>query len=302
MAMARVVPLIAALAVATAACGSAKKPVYTKDRLSNDRMAEMVAAPLARARAGDLPAAQREFEAQLARSRPADSPDLLTGFGLGLYMQGLEEDSVPFMRAGLPYLQRAVPATAARFGAGHPETALALTTYADALRKLSPQDPPAQAEEAYVRAYHIRARTLGPNHAETLYSLFRMAQVRGLPSRTEGDPARIEKAAALFKAVVRGREANPEQPDYEPAENARFALIEMYVANGQVDKATAVARTSEAVTRPREVRCDIGPARVAVAAALKEAGRNEEARITLNPPQLTPGECLFDPTFLRVGK
>jgi tetratricopeptide (TPR) repeat protein len=299
--MARLFPLIAALAVATAACGP-PKPTYTKDRLPNDRMAEMVAAPLALAESGDLAGAQREFEAQLARSGPQEAPDLLTGFGVGLYLKGLEKDSEPLMRAALPYLERAIPAATARFGDGHPEMALALTTYADALRKLSPRDPPRRADEAYQRAYHIRARTLGPNNAETLYSLARLAQVRGLPSRTQGDPARIEKAADLFQAVIRGREANPDQPDYEPAENARFALIEMYVANGQLDKATAIARTSEAVTRPREVRCDIGPARVAVAAALREAGRNAEAAATLNPPERPPPECLFDPTFLRAGQ
>jgi hypothetical protein len=299
--MVRIVPLIAALAAASAACGSAK-PTYTKDRLSNERMAEMVAAPLARAEAGDLAGAQREFEAQLARSGPQEAPDLLTGFGLGLYIHGLENDSPPLMRSALPYLERAIPATATRFGAGHPEMALALTTYADALRKLSPQDPPRSADDAYARAYRIRARTLGRSNAETLYSLLRLAQVRGLPARTGGDPARIEQAAALFRAVIRGREANPDQPEYEPAENARFALIEMYVANGQMDKATAIARASDAVTRPREAKCDIGPARVAVAAALKEAGRNAEAAATLNPPQPPPPECLFDPTFLRAGK
>jgi hypothetical protein len=297
--MARFPPLF--LAMTAVACGPSA-PTYTKDRLSNERMLQMVAGPLDRARAGDLPGAQRAFEAQLAQSDPKEASDRLAGFGVGLFTQGLETDSVPLMRAAVPYLERAVPATAARFGAGHPETALALNTYADALRKLSPLDPPRQADEAYAKAYRIRRQTLGPNNAETLYALLRVAQVMGLPSRTRGDPERIAESAALFEAVVRGREANPDQPEYEPPENARFALMEMYVANGQVDKATAVARTSEAVTRPREARCDIGPARVAVAAALKEAGRDAEAAATLNPTRPAPPECLFDPTFLRVGK
>ena len=299
--MVRLVPLLAAVAAATTACGS-PEPTYTKDRISNERLLQMVEQPLARAEAGDLAAAQRQFEAQLERSRPQDAPDLLTAFGVGLFTRGLETDSEPLLRAAVPYLERAVPATAGRFGPEHAETALALTTYADALRKLSPDDPPRAADEAYARAYRIRARTLGTGNAETLYSLLRLAQVKGLASRTGGDPARIAEAAALFEAVVRGREANPHQPESESPENARFALIEMYVANGRIEEATEVALTSEAVTGRRNVRCDIGPARVAVAAALRRKGRNADAETTLNPPSPPPPECLFDPTFRRATR
>lgn len=295
----------AAAPVVHAVAPAAEGPVYTKDRVSAEQMEAMVAGPLAQAEAGRLEAAQQAFEALLARSSDKDKPDLLTSFGVGLYKLalGFEEDKDDrIRRASLPYLERAIPATAARFGAGHPETALALTTYADAMRELSPDNPPRQVDELYQHAYDIRRHTLGPNNAETLYTLLRLAQMKGHPSRTAGDPAKIVEAAGLFDQVIKGRQANPDQPDYEPPEEARYSLIEMYVRNGQVDQALATARAGDAIVRAGEPHCPIGPHHWALSFALAEAGREAEAKAVLTPAAPQPPECEPFPPVVRIGQ
>ncbi len=297
----RCLPILIALALA--ACVS-QSPTPTQDRLSPAELEAMVAEPLEAARAGDLPGAQRAFEALLARSDVEQAPDLLSAFGVGLYSQGAgdwDSDGERFRRASVPYLERAIPATEKRFGPDHPEVALALNTYGDVLRALSPEDPPRQADSAYARAYAIREKTLGRGNAETLFVLFRLAELKGLPSRTGGDPARIAEAADMFRAVIRGREANPDpDPRAGTPENVRLALIEMYVGNGRTAEAVAVARTTELVDENRNWRCDVGPGRAAIAAVLRERGRTEEAKAALNPPADPPAGCLFDPPFLRT--
>jgi hypothetical protein len=237
----------------------------------------MVAAPVAKITTDGLDEAAREFEAQLARAPDADKGDLLTAFGIAVYRLGLYGEDDALRRASLPYLERAIPATAARFGAVHPETALAVHTYADALRELAPDDPPRHVDALYQQAYDIRVRTLGAGHLETLALLLRIAQVKGLPTRTGGDPARIEEAAALFEQVARGREANPDQPGYESAEDARIAMIRMYVLNGAVAKAASVALAADARLAPDDRGCGTPPHRAAFRSALAAAGREAEA-------------------------
>jgi tetratricopeptide (TPR) repeat protein len=296
--MLRLLP-IALLASALGACDG---PTYTQERVSNQELAAMVAGPLDLAERGDLSGAQREFETLLKRSRPEEESDLLTAFGVGLHSLGDAEEDDPYRRASIPYLERSVPAAIRRFGSGHPEVALALNTYADALRSLSPDDPPRQVDQAYARAFAIRERTLGRINAETLFALFRLAQVQGLPSRTGGDPARIERAAAMFRAVIQGREANPDQPSSESAENVRLSLVEMYVRNRDMAKAVEVARTTELVDARRNWRCDVGIGRAAIAAALKEKGRHEEAEAALDPETPPPPACLADEPHRRTFK
>lgn len=284
------------LAVTLLACapsedGKPAEPAFTADRISPEALDAMVAAPVAKVAAGRLEEGIRAFEAQLAGASAADKADLLTAFGVAVYKMGLSSGDDRLRRAALPFLERAIAVTAARFGAEHPETALALNTYADALRALSPDDPPREVDALYQRAYDIRVRTLGPGNLETLAVLLRIAQLKGHPTRTGGDSAKAEAAAALFEQVIKGRELNPEQPDYETAEDARFELIRMYVLNGAVAKAAAIARAADDKVPADRRGCGTLPHRAAFRSALEEAGREAEARAdaAAEPPQ--PASC-----------
>lgn len=291
---------VAALAAAVPADGPPAEPAYTADRISPEALDAMVAEPVARIAAGQLEAGVRAFEAQLARASAADQADLLTAFGIAVYKLGLSgDDDDRLRRASLPFLERAIPATAARFGANHPEMALAIHTYADALRALSPDDPPREADALYQQAYDIRVRTLGPGNLETLAVLLRIAQLKGHPTRTGRDLARIEAAAILFEQVIKGRELSPDQPDYETAEEARFALIRMYVLNGAVAKAAAIASAADDKLPADRRGCGIPPHRAAFRSALEEAGLEAEARADAEPPQPASCEDLSDFELVR---
>ena len=287
---------VAALTAAPSQVGKPAEPAYTTDRISYEALDAMVAAPVARIAAGRLEDGVQAFEAQLARASAADKADLLTAFGIAVYKLGLSGDDDGLRRASLPFLERAIAATAARFGADHPETALAINTYADALRALSPDDPPRQVDDLYRQAYDIRVRTLGPGNLETLAVLLRIAQLTGHPTRTGRDPARTEAAAALFEQVIKGRELSPDQPDYETAEDARLGLIRMYVLNGAVAKAAAIARAADDKLPADRRGCGTPPHRAAFQSALEEAGREAEARADAGaePPQPASCEDLSD--------
>ncbi len=233
--------LAPALALALAACGP---PPLTQDRLTPEVMEEMVAGPMRHAQAGDVPRAQREFEVLLARSDPEDRSDLLTAFGIGLYMLGpVEGDDPIYRRLSLPYLERAIPAARSRFGAWHPETALILATYGDALRQSAAGDPPRQADRVLAEAYLIRERMLGPGNVETVAALLELARVRGLPSRTGGDPGRIAEVERMYEDAIRRLEAD-RFPNLPTPEKVRFELLEMRVLNRQSRTGRAAPRSS----------------------------------------------------------
>lgn len=234
--MPRLLPSLA-LALALAACGP---PPLTQDRLSPVKMSEIVEGPIGHAQAGDIPRAKREFEALLAGSGPSAEPDLLTAFGIGLFTlgSGSEEEGQRYRRESLPYLERAVAAARWRFGGSHPETALALATYGDALKSIAPGDPPRQVDRLFAEAYQIRIRTLGPGNRETVAALLQLARVSGLPSRTGGDPGRIAEAGKMYEKAIRGLEAN--RDPYSPTpESIRSELRRIYADNGRSGTAPA---------------------------------------------------------------
>ena len=258
----------------------------------------MVAAPIRHAEGGDLRRAQGEFEALLARSDPDAASDLLTAFGIGLWTTFPErdEEELRYRRAALLYLERAIPAAAARFGPDHPEVALVLHTYGDALRQASAGDPPRAVDRALARAYLIRARALGLRDRETISGLYAFAEVRGLPSRTAGDPRRIDRVGQMYEDVIRVREANPD-PDAIGPEQVRSRQLEMFVRNGRVVKALEVARSADVGSRDRMPGCEIGPNRRALADILLRGGRKAAARAVVRPSSPQPPGCGVDDVF-----
>jgi hypothetical protein len=236
-------------------------PPQTRDRLSQDRMDELVSGPIDVVQSQGLAAGQAAFERLLARTRAAhgtasvEVADLIESFGVGLYV--LELDSGEgFREASIPYLEAAIPAYRAAFGDADPEVAVALNSYADALSALNEDDPPRSAEAAYDEAYRIRLAAFGPRNVETMASLRYLARLRGLPSWTRGDRARIEAAAALFRRLIAdspddqrlGRESGP---------YVRTALARLYARNGLAAEAREQLRLGIEHTRGWEAsdRC-----------------------------------------------
>lgn len=297
--MTRLLPALAlALALILWACGP---PPLTQDRLGPEQLQAMVAEPLGIAEKGDLPRAQEAFEALLARSDPEQASDLLTAFGVGLYMfdPGDDEDALRLRRAALPYLERAIPAAAARFGARHPEVALALHTYGGALRNISAGDPPRAVDRALAQAFLIRTRALGPDNRETIAALRAYAEVMGLPSRTRGEPERIERVGRMYEDVIRALEARPDPGSMHP-EQVRSAQLEMFVRNGRVARALEVARSVDSRKDDWNRSCEVGPRRWMLAEVLVKAGRKDAARAVVRTHSPQWPECRLDEAMLGL--
>ena len=296
--MGRSLPALAlafAFAMTLAACGP---PPLTQDRMTLEQRQALVAAPLRKAKGGDVAGAQRAFEVLLARSDPGKSSDLLTAFGIGLYMLDArsDEEERRYRRASLHYLERAIPAARSRFGASHPEVAVALSDYGEVLRLTSPDDPPRAVDRALAQSYLIRTHRLGPDNRETIAALRALAEVRGLPSRTGGDPGQVDEVGRMFEDVIRAYEARPDPTGLSP-EQVRSRQLQMFVRNGRIAKALEVARSADA--RAGE-RCEVGPNRWALAEALVRAGKKPAARAVVRTSSPQPPECGLDGAFLDL--
>lgn len=235
--------LIATPAVLPSQRSSAPVASAPTERLTPERMAELVAGPMAIVERRGLQAGKAAFDQVLAAMRARHGPrsvqvaDLLTAFGVELYKFGMERDDGPITEACIPYLEAAIPVYRAAFGDTHPEVAVALNTYADAQIPLDQDNPPESAFAALDEAYRIRLSALGAANAVTLSNLRRLAMLRSRPSWTRGESARIEAAAALFRQLI-ARSPTAAEPDYSlSAPVERTALARMYAQHRMANEA-----------------------------------------------------------------
>lgn len=177
--------------------GGDVKPVHTpatKDRLSPERMEQLVARPMSILRASGLVAAQKDFDALLAAAVQAhgkgsvEEADLLTSFGVELFLADIDEDDASDAQASLEYLKRAIPAYRAAFGPRHPEVAVALNSYADALLQVKGDAALQEGEAALEEAYSIRVAALGPDNGETKSNARHLARLRETKSASYDVP------------------------------------------------------------------------------------------------------------------
>lgn len=191
--------LISAPAVAVAAAAVAASAGTRADAA---HMANLLRDPIALARKGRLKEAQRAFERKLATQKtPIARADLIEAFGVELYGTA-DPNQRTMIEASLDYLVRGADAYRLIFGSDHPELATALVRQAEVERQLRPDNPDPSADIAYESAYRIRLAKFGATALPTLSTLIPMAQLKALPSRADGDPDKIESAAALLRQVA----------------------------------------------------------------------------------------------------
>ncbi len=219
----------------------------TKDRLSPEELSDLVAVPMSVVEAQGLAAGVAAFERLLSETVAAhgdgsvEVADLLTAFGVDLYVSGGETGNREIRRRSLTYLAAAIPVYRAAFGDAHPEVALALNSYANAELEIYDANPPESAEAALEEAYRIRLGVLGPTHVESLANLRSIATIRGHPSRTRGNRARIEAAGDLFRRLIE-LSPNDFEQGRESAPYAHAAFARMYARNGMVNEARTQLR------------------------------------------------------------
>ncbi|KRB85714.1 hypothetical protein ASE00_02750 [Sphingomonas sp. Root710] len=165
-------------------------------------MASLLSGPIALARKSRLKEAQRAFDRKLAAQKtPIARADLIEAFGVELYATA-DPGQRAMIETSLDYLVRGADAYRLILGSDHPELATALVRQAEVERQLRPDNPDPSADIAYESAYRIRLAKLGATALPTLSTLIPMAQLKALPSRADGDPDKIESAAALLRQVA----------------------------------------------------------------------------------------------------
>lgn len=186
--------------------GCDSKPAETKDRLTPEAMGQMVEGPIAMVHDEGLSSGERAFQRLLEEyvdrygASSVQVADLLTAFGIGLYVQGYNDENPAESQASVKYLREAVPHYRQAFGAKHPEVAVALHSLADAEIKLNGHLTP-EAEAALNEALQIRRTALGPQNPETRATARRLARAKGIDCRSDpvnsAGRALCEAAAAV---------------------------------------------------------------------------------------------------------
>ena len=116
------------------------------------------------------------------------------------------------------------------------------------LELLNEDNPPQTADDALEEAYRIRLAALGRSNIETLATLRYLARLRGLPSRTHGDRARIEAVAGMFREII-ARSTNDQRLGRESAPSVHVAFARMYARNGLAEEARRELRIALEQTR-----------------------------------------------------
>lgn len=302
--MSRSFLLLTSLVIATAAVpiepgpSGPDAPRETKDRIPLEQLAVLVDGPLQAAEKGDLPGAERAFGRLVegARRRHGNASvgevDLFTGFGVQLFERGSELDREDMRRLSPAYMAGAVEASKRAFGPRHPETALALHSYADVLVGLHSGEPPAEAEAALAESYSIRQAALGAGHSETLAAMRALARVKAARFRTAG---KLDEAAELFRRAIAIAARSPPPESYLKAASLRLNLVRAYAEAGRTDDALREARiAAEEESRERTSRDD--PCIFAHADAIAMVAELEEERPAaaqaLRPVLVPPMACL----------
>lgn len=251
MGRAAALPLLAAALLAPQAAAALQEEASARpeeQRVSYDQFMAMVAGPALRLDTGDIAGAETEFETLLARQAARHGAqslavaDHLTAFGLALFTQPEPEPlQAEMKRRSLLYFRRAIPAYRAVFGPDHAEVALAIGTYADGALRIAPEDPPRDLDAALDEAHRIYAARHGATDLVTAVTLLRLAAVRGAPSRTNGDPAAIEAAAAVYRRTIPTFEAAPYSAVAPNVFSAYLGMARMYLLNGRPAEAAAAA-------------------------------------------------------------
>ncbi len=202
-------------------------------RLDHETMTALLGPVAVHLERGELGKARAGFERQLAAISLREGPQSMTAAD---HMMAFAVTS--FIAQGadvaandvLALMERALAIYTARLGREHREVALVLADIGTIGLELDPDDPSPRTFAALEESLRIRTIVLGRGHLETVTTLANVAEVRGLPSRTNGDPARIEASAAMFRQAIDDFGTQVVQPG-SGAVTVRLRLARMYASN-----------------------------------------------------------------------
>ena len=246
-------PLVAA-PPADVAAPEAPPAHYTKDRLTSERMEQLAAEPMKFVRRADLDGAAASFariKARTSAEKGDDSlelADLLTSFGIGLYIHGLDTEDDRYRLASLPYLREAIDAYRAALGPRHPEVAVAEDSYADAVEETKAPVPPDQIEPILLDALDIRLATLGEANSETRDAVAALGDHYASRARTSGDKYSLEAEKYYRRGLAIAQRDSPDVPSRSVPE-FHIDLAKLYALDALPDRSLNEAKLAEAAAR-----------------------------------------------------
>lgn len=269
-------------------CQAPRQAEETKNRLSSERLEELVAGPMDVVRQNGLGAGKASFEQLLAKERGhhgAEShqvADLLMAFGVGLYLEWRENKSPESSDAAIHYFAESVAAYRKAFGSDHPEVAVALSTYADAIEQTESDVPPEKVEAAEREALAIRTSRLGEANLETRASMLSLANFLRLQSKRMEDPSAVEAEQIYRKAIALAKK----HPTFFQGGNlseARLKLARLYAMDSTAERALRqVELAGDELRRsdPDDRNCSLYYSNSArLAESLRDAGHASAARV-----------------------
>ncbi len=218
-------------------------------------MEKMVAGPISVAQQKGLAAGQHVFDELLTETRKRSGAnsvavaDLLTSFGVELYIDDPNPPNDDYFNASLRYLKEAIPAYRNAFGHDDPEVALALNSYADLLRQRSPQNPPAEVQALLEQALQIRMKSLGPKNAETRSTLVRLARLNALRSSLKRDPQLLRKADEYLRAAIHSAPDGPQGDETANKAAIELDFAKLHARYGNPRVAFAAAQNAIKISR-----------------------------------------------------
>lgn len=230
--MIRWFPPFAAACLALSGCDTAPHALTT-ERLTQEKMEQLAAAPIAHVRRGDMAAAEATIAAAVRRIRAARGPssteehDLVMAFAVGLHMEGKTAESLAWMRMAVAAAERA-------FGPQHPETALALHSYADLLD--TPRDgvPPPQAMAVMEQALAIRRAALPPDHPELPAAIDSLARMNIRAAMITKNRSNFARGEVLVRELGAYDEGRGDERHFSLAMRRR-ELAKLYAVTGRAD-------------------------------------------------------------------
>lgn len=260
-------------------------PPETQDRVPAEEIERLVARPMAKVEDGDLAGGIAVFEEMLRDTRAArgeqsaEVADLLIAFGVGLYMEHNTTDDPAVAEASLKYMRESVDAYRAAFGPIHPEVALAINSYADAIYQAAPDgEVPPEVISLLKDSLRIRLATLGKDNVESRANMAKLANRMVERAKHAGSPT--NEAEELYRGALRNAPANAEADRITGAVPIRLNLAQLLAESGRSDAALKELEivVADAAAWPEDQRCwRILPALQEIAATFADQGKGDFA-------------------------
>ena len=278
----------------------------TKDRLPDERMAQLVIGPTDALNEQDLALAERRFAVLLAAANAKDGArsltvaDLEMSFGLALFTAGKMEGLDGAGDAAIRHIAQSVKDYAAHFGRTHPEVALALSSQSDAIGELYDDGRVEERIPLIRESYAIRQSTLDEDNPERLANQVQLIVLLTHPQIK--DRKYFEEAELLAAEAQSRASAGLPAGHYLSKDRLALAATRPMIRMGKIDAGVGQVKRVLAAYRPSpdDPSVCVGMTKILErisAALVAEGAKAQAAKVDVNASSM----CL-DAMLKAAGK